>query len=47
MFLFTKRNLKGGNTPKEQVRIFGIGNIKWITPSSINKQGILDKNDSN
>ena len=40
-FYLQKEDLKGGNTPKEQVRIFGIGNIKWITPTSINKQGIL------
>ena len=39
--IYKKNYLKGGNTPKEQVRIFDIGNIKWITPTSINKQGIL------
>ena len=40
-FYLEKKDFKGGNTPKENNRIFNTGDIKWITPTIISNYGIL------
>jgi len=40
-FTLISQDLKGGNTPKQNNRIIGTGEIVWITPNNISQYGFL------